>query len=352
MKRNRKYSILLLAFCSILALIPQSAGALEELCDSEMHDITGQAGVSILVNTVIVTNTNSTYRLEDNNGGSIAFDDNELLLKFRLNEPLMLDIYTMDDFLHPLHGTTIMKFSMTDAFMDLNTTTDSLKFNGVNLGQTAMTSFNLSKAEMEIFPYDGAGFDAAIKAQFTTDQWDYTYDTENKIDPKGRLQISSILVANSFGGDPLPSYEATVNPGDPINTGTWTPIDYFEIGDMDAASFRSFSLDLETDTEPYVRQRFNIDWQGNYNLDPDGRLGDGSAENPYVDNARQNHVYIKAGIPVEGSVRFETVVREFGGGPPTNYDLGPAAIDNMKGYSVIEAPGYGIGNSPILPSKN
>jgi len=49
-------------------------------------------------------------------------------------------------------------------------------------------------------------------------------------------------------------------------------------------------------------------------------------------------------MPIEGSIRMESVSQDFGNG--TTIDYGPVAIDGINGWTRIEAPGYGIGNSP------
>jgi len=69
-----------------------------------------------------------------------------------------------------------------------------------------------------------------------------------------------------------------------------------------------------------------------------------SAEKPFIDNPRKDNVYIDAVMPIEGSIRMESVSQDFGNG--TTIDYGPVAIDGINGWTRIEAPGYGSGNSP------
>ncbi|MFZ5572851.1 MAG: hypothetical protein ACOZF0_20830 [Thermodesulfobacteriota bacterium] len=349
-----------------------------------MESITGQAGVSIFVTTMTITNTNSNFVIYDTEGGSIEFRPFTLSLTAATrNKTFDLDLFHYNEWYdaettfvdtwsggtrnltvqHPLYDHVIINGSIENMDLTVNASMDDLFFNSINIGKLDLTNLRVSDAAINVFQHNGTGIDATFKTRFTIDQIAYTYDDEQSIDPRERLQFTGITAAGTFGGDPLPSYGDTVSPGTPINTGTWTPTGYFEIGqlqpvwssafvddpllqdDAPEASLNSFSIDFKEDNSPFIRRQFIVDWQGNYNPDPDGYIGDGTTT-PHIANDRENEVYVDLGLPLKGSIRFETSVRYYGGGPATEADYGPSAIDGISGYTRIEAPGYGIGNSP------
>ncbi len=379
----RTLLISLMIFCPLFGM--GSVQAIEELTDQEMDTVTGQAGVSIFITTMTVVNTRSSFVVYDTKGGSIEFTPFNLSLTAATrNKTFDLDVFHYNEWYnaettfvdnwsggtrnltvqHPLYDHVIINASIENMDLSVNASMDDMLFNGINVGKLDLSNMRVSDASLNVFQYDGAGIDATLKTRFTIDQIAYTYDNEQKIDPRERLQFNSITAAGSFGGDPLPSYKDTVSPGTPINTGTWTPEGYLELGQLEpvwsaafvddpvlmndapTASLNSFSIDFKEDNSPFIRRQYIIDWQGNYNPDPDGYLGDGSVEKPHIANDRQDEVYVDLGVPVKGSIRFETSVRFYGGGPATEADYGPSAIDGINGYTRIEAPGYGIGNSP------
>ncbi len=372
--------LIICAECSI-------AAAIQELTDGEMNNVTGQAGVSIFITTTMISHNPSTFIIYDTKGGSIEFTPfNTTLVAATRNKTLDLDIMYYNDFYdtdttftdlwpggsttytiqHPLNDHVFINASIENMNLTLNSSIGNVLFNGVSLGPVELTNMRISDVDLNIFQYNGMGIDAALKTRFTVEQFAYTYDNDSTIGRKERLEMNNITVAGSFGGPALPSYKSTVNPGGAINTAAWTQQGYFELGDMQpawsstfiddpgleqssqipTASVNSLSIDLKEDTSPFIRRQYIIDWQGNYNPDPDGLLGDGSVEKPHIANTRQDEVYIEVGLPTKGSIRFETSTRSFTGGPPTTVSYGPSAIDGIRGYSRIEVPGHGIGNSP------
>lgn len=386
---KRAYHISLCAFFLTawwIILHPNVCFALEEMSERAMDRITGQAGVSIFLTTTVVQRSSPTDIVYDTLGGSIELRNSNLTLTLAThNKTFDIDVgehsgqttftdtwsggsqdYVVD---HPLDGYTMVTSAIDNLTFQMDATAGEILFNDVSIGELEMSNLNVDTARLDLFATDEVGVRGAFQTRMAIDRIAYTYDTERSIDGRfEQLQINNAKIAGSFGGDPLPSYFSTVNPGDTIDTGTWTSEDYFKLGSTEpvwsfsfvddplvegdpipTASSRFFSLDLRADPSPYIPQKFNIDWQGNYNLDPDGYIGDGSSSKPYIVNARHNKVYLDAMIPIEGSIRFEALTREWSGGPATTMDLGPAAIDGINGWVSVQAPGYGIGNSPIPP---
>jgi hypothetical protein len=187
------------------------------------------------------------------------------------------------------------------------------------------------------------------------------------------------MLAEKFqvGGidDILPSYLSTVSPGDEINPNNWEAFGTMKVGTGNRTPVLSFaddplvqqgaptasvdpyayaSIDIEGDSEPYIRHRYYIrtdpglDMDTIYEVDPDGYVGDGVTY-PYVANPRLNKGYIKARLPFEGSIRagqitdygpIDTSTNNWG-----DVNMGCVAIDGMRSITNVEAPGYGYGNT-------
>lgn len=339
-------AVSVLVLITVLALVsPRPAAAIEELSDSDLEKVTGQAGVSIFMTTTLITRQESTFIIYDTLGGSLEYTPLTSTLSIATTDKTIdLDLRNID---HPEYDYTAINFAMDDMNISFNSVTGDFIFNGVSLGRFETTNFQIPTVDLSVFAQGEVGIKGGLTTTFSLERYAWTYDNESSLDATEKLVIGNLSAAEYYSGEPLPSYEDTVSPGTPINIASWQREGYLKIGDAFPApteTLNAFSLDFREDDSLYIRREFQIDWQGNYLIDPDGYLGDGSVEKPYITNPRYDGaVYIDIGIPIEGSIRIESVAQEIGA---STVDYGPVAIDGIRGYTRIEAPGYGIGNSP------
>ena len=88
-----------LALILAMLMIPSFAFALDTISDSDLNDVTGQAGVSILINSVVIVKTASVSGYGDDDGAQVNWvnivQDNTstTAIGFHGDTPLMIDIF-------------------------------------------------------------------------------------------------------------------------------------------------------------------------------------------------------------------------------------------------------------------
>lgn len=284
---------------------------------------------------------------------------------------------------NPLNGSTFSRINASESIITINGSTTGWVFNDKNLGYLSVNNLQISKIQAELLAVDGT-VNFSIHSAIDIDQIKYTHDTETAIDPQNSITINGLLLAEKFqvGGsdDILPSYLTTVSPGNEINSSNWTSYGTMKLGTADKTPLLSFeddpnlvqgaptasvnpyaysSIRIIGDAAPYMRHKYTIrtgnvsDMSTIYEIDPDGYIGDGSVEYPFLANPRLNKSYLEAKIAFEGSMRvrgieghvpLDTTASSWG-----NANMGIVAVDGVRSLSVVEAPGYGYGNDWNLP---
>jgi hypothetical protein len=310
---------------------------------------------------------------------------------FRINEPdtLFTDYWDggsshQDYYIsNPLNGYNYSKINASEAVITIDSEMNSVIFNDKNLGSIEMNDLRVSKIQAEILAIDGT-LSMAIDASIDIDQIKYTHDTESTVDTVNSITINGLMVAQKFqisgSDDVLPSYLATVSPGNEINSSLWRSTGTMKLGTGDKTPILSFQDDntiiqgaptasvnpysystikIHGDSSPYIRHQYTIrtgnvsDMSTIYEEDPDGYIGDGSAVYPYIANPRLNKSYIEAKVAFEGSIRArgiegyvpqDTTTSTWG-----NANIGIVAADGVRSLTIVEAPGYGYGNDWQLP---
>jgi hypothetical protein len=100
-----------LAIILAMLMITSSAFALDTISDSDLNDVTGQAGVSILINSVVIVKTAQTSGYGDDDGAQVNWvnivQDNTstTAIGFHGQTPLMIDL---------IDATTLNSLGFTD----------------------------------------------------------------------------------------------------------------------------------------------------------------------------------------------------------------------------------------------
>ncbi|RJP79727.1 MAG: hypothetical protein C4522_09340 [Desulfobacteraceae bacterium] len=326
---------------------------------------------------------NSTWNFGYN--APIKFDT------IRINEPdvLFTDYWdggssSQDYYIsNPLNGYNYSRMDASGAIITVDTDMSSVILNGQNIGSFEINDLQVSKIQTEVLAVDGA-LNLAMNASVNIDKIKYTHDTESTIDPVNSITINGLMAAQKFqvsgSDDILPSYLATVSPGNEINSSLWTATGTMKLGTGDKTPVLSFqddntliqgaptasinpntysSIQIRGDSSPYVRHKYTIrtgnvsDMSTIYEIDPDGYIGDGSTTYPYMTNPRLDKSYLEAKIVFEGSIRarglegyvpLDTTTSTWG-----NANIGIVAADGVRSLTIVEAPGYGYGNDWHLP---
>lgn len=313
------------------------AFGLEPLSEEQLDVVTGQAGITILMSSMLIEHEQDEFTFRDTLGGAVAFKDISIDLELSTkSQGIVVDITASQ-------GNPVMHLQMLDMGTDLDFLADDIVFNEESLGSIEIDTLQMPELELYLYAYNGSGIDMELGFQLEADKFEYTYDTDTSI------TMTGIMAANSFDGDALPSFSSSVGTGESIDTDTWDAQDTFLLGDLKKQE--GFSIDIVDDASPYIEQEWIIDENGLYKNDSDGYIGTGeSTSEPWIANPRAassggSGAYVYFGGPIDGSFRIKDVSYDDG-------STGPVAIDGIDGensYIYIEAPGRGYGNSWDLP---
>jgi hypothetical protein len=103
-----------LAIFLAIMLIPFSAFALDTISDQDLNDVTGQAGVSILLNSVQIIKTAATVGYGDDDGANVnwinfiadAGSERTTTIGFHGNTPIMIDLIDTTTITQAISGDT------------------------------------------------------------------------------------------------------------------------------------------------------------------------------------------------------------------------------------------------------
>jgi hypothetical protein len=329
-----KYTISVYLIFSVILLYTCPTFGLEALSEEQLDVITGQAGITVLMTSLLIEHEQDEFTFRDTLGGDIAYKD----LSFSLELSTKTQGINLD--IAQLQGLTTIELSMHDMGTDFDFFADDVVFNDKSIGSIEIDTLQVPELDLILYANSGAGIDMGLGVQLEVDKFEYTYDSGSS------LTMTGIMAANSFDGDSLPSFGSTVGTGASIDTSTWDAQNTFLIGD--AKKQEAFTIDIVDDTSPYIKRTWNIDENGTYSADSDGYIGTGeSTSEPWIANSRAANygAYIEMSGPIDGSFRIKDVSYEDG-------STGPVAIDGIDGkgsYLYIEVPGRGYGNSWDLP---
>jgi len=106
-----------LAIFLAIMLIPFSALALDTISDNDLNDVTGQAGVSIYTNSIQIVKTavTTTYLDDGTNTINIVDQGATTQIFFGGNDPLMIDVVTMQTLADELDTLTSIGMTATNS---------------------------------------------------------------------------------------------------------------------------------------------------------------------------------------------------------------------------------------------
>jgi len=354
-------------------------------------------GLSIFTSPILVSQTKDSLRFTPSTG-YVQFDDvissvkiGNILNYGGMNLPIKFGAYGIDEpdtlftdtwptgyqdyyIENPLNGKAVTYMDADQSVVTFNFDSPNMILNDQGLGRFNIADFTFTETRAELLTLDGLPnflFHTQINNAWIRFYHD---DQAGQPDGKNSLQIKKLMLGETFN-DTLPSYLSTVSPGDEFNPDDWTVSGTIKVGTGNRTPLLSFeddpliqqdaptasidpyayaSIDIQGDTAPYIRHRYYIRTDSGlnmdtiYEVDPDGYVGDGVTY-PYVDNPRLNKGYVKARVPLEGSIRAAHITdygpKDTGTNDWGDVDVGPVAVDGIRSITNVEAPGYGYGNT-------
>jgi len=277
-------TVVLFIFAAFLLAIPLRAAQRVVMSDTELADVTGQAGINIYT-SIATRYTASVWKISDTDSTpvnwlelrNITIDDGAggyfLIQTPSLDETMTLDVGTNDE------GRTLVAFKDYRHVSPRWYSVGDMVFCNQSLGGINLDAFTMGPSLYRLGAHadgTGGGYDFDITTRAYAQAFRYTYNTVPET-----LTLSGIHLVNSATG-------ATDNPADPTTwefTGTGN---FFRIGNID-------------------------------NSDP--------AKFDVVSDSTTGVTSLVLSLPIEGSLRVENVV--FGGN-----SFGPIAIDGIKAHRL------------------
>ncbi len=280
-------AVLLLLVAAIISAVPARADQPANLSDAELAGVTGQAGISINVETksrveIVEYNISDTpdpgfdqhwikfkHITIDDGTGWHPTNKGYYTAATTLDDPIKLDIGTNDA------GRTLVSFYDPSHVLPRWYGIEDVEFDGLSIG-----SFNIDALSIGPSLYrsgahadsTGGGYDFDYSTRITAQAIRFTYNTVPEA-----LTLSGIHLAGSASGAE----------NDPA---TWSFTGNFKIGDIDAGTPAKVDVVTNSDDAPGVTS-------------------------------------LVLNVPIQGSVRVENV--NFGGN-----DFGPIAIDGINAHRM------------------
>ena len=198
MTKTRFYIVI---WAIVFCLHSTLSHALEQLSDDEMSRVEGQAGISVMVQGMHVSNQIEHMEFIDpDTDEAIEFDG--FSLEFTLSSLTLMDIKTVTDTSSPYYGKTYLSFVNEAAFGDLwgeqglDIAIDQVTVDGQEIGAFALDGMKIPGFWLDIGAQldGGIAFDAGIEA--TIEEIALTYNTNGDA-----LSFSGVYLADTITGD-------------------------------------------------------------------------------------------------------------------------------------------------------
>lgn len=294
--------ILFLAFF----YIPSTALGLEKMDKAMLKAETGQAGIDIGLDNVVIYHGRNEIRVSnpsDPDNNYVGFENIKGLGVFETGASdidndgiagkLTVDIGNINQGTDDIADDIPLVFlSCPDWTQNINIMIGNVNWCGKSIGSLDVRNFELPSWHAYIGSYNGTGIRYQLGFRTSIEEIRFNYGTEGEA-----FSIKGIQAAGTFMHDASDTVQD--NPADPS---TWKAIGEFKIGDAIASSPNPATIDFgvrETDEKPFIQ----------------------------------------LGLSASGSVRASDV--QFG-----SQSFGPMAIDGIQVHSMrMELPGRGLGGN-------
>lgn len=296
-----KLSLNSTAISIFLILLSTKAFAISPMSEKQLKTQTGQSGISIAIDDVVIYHQSSSIKFIDSNldtPGYLGFKDIKKLHTYNTGNAIELDSdhlmghISMDliipdastgGYLNPYLSLSCSDWQSTAFFK-----ADQIDFNGTDIGGISIVNSKFPKWNLYLGSHDsGIDFEAGFQMQTDSFKYDYGDPLDDNC-----LEFKNISIAGTFNNQS--------NTDDPANPSTWNPVDRFMVGNFKTNTPAKFDIG--------IRQSDNMP-------------------------------IIQISAPMSGSIRIENI--NIG-----QRDFGPTAIDGIQVHRMtIELPGRGLGQS-------
>jgi hypothetical protein len=311
------------SIATILLMSSSAAECLTPLTPVELKSCTAQAGVSIAVSDVVTEHFFNDFRFadpDDPTNQNINFQNINIVSRLSIgknnvNGDSRIDPFTID--IGSINNMVMMALIAPDLECNIDFTSQSILFNGANLGSLSISNMYFTDFSLMMGPHPtGTGIEFSIGSKVSIDNFQFRY-RHSSGQPES-FSFGKTTLCNSF----------TDNSSDiPEDPKTWKSSGPFIIGNpSNFGTFNSASIDIAGD----LNQTWNF--------------VDGTGTAYSVSNPRYNSGFIALNLPMSGSIRIENI--KFGPTGNSATNLGPLIMDGIKVERLsIEIPGRGLGNS-------
>lgn len=276
-------TVVLFILVAFLLAIPLRAAQRVALSDTELADVTGQAGINIY-KSVATRYTASVMKVSDTDSATpqwlefrnVTVDDGSggyFLIQTPMDDTITLDVGTNEE------GRTLVSYRDTSRLSPRWYTVGDMVFCNQSLGSLNVDALSMGPSVYRLGAHadgTGGGYDFDYTTSAYAQAFRYTYNTVPET-----LTLSGIHLVNSATG-------AADNPADPTTWSFTGAGNFFRIGNIDSSD--PAKVDVVSDSTTGVTS-------------------------------------LVLSLPIEGSLRVENVV--FGGN-----SFGPVAIDGIKAHRL------------------